>query len=162
RINADGSPDTTFGNDGEATINFYGGPSVYEQDTVSGMAIDASGRIIVAATSWGYGTSYYPPHIAVARLNADGSPDASFGNAGTTIVSFGSTRDETAAGVAIDPAGHIVVAGVSSKSYWFGFNGSLYGSLAVARLNAADGSLDQSFGSGGVAMLGNIEPGYYL
>jgi hypothetical protein len=47
--------------------------------------------------------------------------------------------------VGIDPAGRIVVAGFAQG-------------VAVARLNAADGSLDQSFGTGGKSTISSFGP----
>ncbi|HEX7270285.1 MAG TPA: hypothetical protein VF256_23070, partial [Streptosporangiaceae bacterium] len=47
--------------------------------------------------------------VAVARLNANGSPDATFGAAGKAAVDFGAAAFGNA--VALQPNGRIVVAG---------------------------------------------------
>jgi uncharacterized delta-60 repeat protein len=49
---------------------------------------------------------------AIARLNANGSPDATFGAAGKTTVDFGAAAFGFA--VALQPNGRIVVAGQRS------------------------------------------------
>jgi uncharacterized delta-60 repeat protein len=147
RLNADGSLDSSFGSGGETTISFGGGS--YISDEASGVALDASGRIVVAGDSYDV-TRYTGRHFAVTRLNADGSLDGNFGSGGKTIITIFSTGFEydKAAGVALDPSGRIVVAGTT---------GFYYGNtVAVARLNAADGSLDQSFGTGGESTVSNF------
>ncbi|MGN6175517.1 MAG: hypothetical protein ACTHPS_21590, partial [Streptosporangiaceae bacterium] len=46
---------------------------------------------------------------AIARLNANGSPDATFGAAGKATVDFGAATSGNA--VALQPNGRIIVAG---------------------------------------------------
>jgi uncharacterized delta-60 repeat protein len=85
--------------------------------------------------------------FAVARLKADGTLDASFGAGGKTTVTFGSgVSNDSAAGVAIDSNGRIVVGGTT-----YSYNST--SAVAVARLKT-DGSLDQDFGAGGEATVG--------
>src|SRR5262249_25797762 len=84
--------------------------------------------------------------FALARLNPDGSRDLGFGlkNDGRIVSSFPWGSSE-AAGVVVQPAdGKIVVAGSV-------YNGSNW-DFGVARYNP-DGSLDASFGGGGVALV---------
>jgi uncharacterized delta-60 repeat protein len=152
RLNDDGSPDTSFGTGGQTTISFGSDP--YELDIAAGVAIDSSGRLVVAGTAISSSLNAF----AVARLNTNGSLDAGFGTGGKTTISFSNNYVAyPAAGVALDPTGRIVVAG-TTYAYNSGGGGS---TMAVARLNAADGSLDQTFGSGGEATAGNFGPGYY-
>jgi uncharacterized delta-60 repeat protein len=73
---------------------------------------------------------------------AEGDLDTMFGSGGTVFLNFGISPGSTdALGVAVQPDGRIVVSGQVFSS---NFNGS-----ALARLNS-DGSLDQTFGTGGV------------
>jgi uncharacterized delta-60 repeat protein len=99
RLRTDGSPDTTFDGDGTATIDF---------DSLADVADDAvlqpDGKVVVA----GYSQQVASP-VAVARLNPDGSPDATFGAAGKVTVDFGAATFGYAA--ALQPNGRIVVAG---------------------------------------------------
>jgi uncharacterized delta-60 repeat protein len=80
-----------------------------------------------------------PLYLASA---AEGDLDTTFGVGGTVFLNFGISPGSTdATGVAVQQDGRIVVSGpVFSSS----FNGS-----GLARLNS-DGSLDQTFGTGGV------------
>jgi uncharacterized delta-60 repeat protein len=145
RLHTDGSLDTSFGSGGLATVN------IGTEETAD-LALDSAGHIVIAGTSLNGATGY---DFAVARLNADGSLDTSFGSSGKTVFSFGTGfTSDRARGVAIDSGGHIVVAGYTD-AYYFSLNRGT--DFAVARLNA-DGSLDTSFGSGGKTTI--TYPGY--
>jgi uncharacterized delta-60 repeat protein len=98
RLMPDGSPDTTFDGDGTATIDF-GSTS----DIAAGVVLQPDGRIVVA------GYTQASEDVAVARLNANGSPDATFGAAGKATVDFGVATFGNA--VALAPNKRIVVAG---------------------------------------------------
>jgi uncharacterized delta-60 repeat protein len=160
RLNADGTLDRSFGTGGETIVN-YGtqGPNNYEYDIAAGVAVDASGHIVVAGTASGFIYDQFhnqPPSFAVTRLNGDGSPDQSFGSGGKTTFSFGTPYEyDSVAGVALDASGRIVVAGNAISSY-LGTK-----AVAVARLNPANGSLDQSFGTGGESLVSNFGPNYF-
>jgi uncharacterized delta-60 repeat protein len=121
RYTADGSLDSAFGVGGRVVTDFG------SADEIWGIALEPDGRIVAAGRT---GTN-----LAVARYNADGSLDPTFGVGGKVVTDLGST--EVARSVAIQPDGKIVVAGQTG------------GDFAVVRYNA-DGSLDTSFGSGGV------------
>jgi uncharacterized delta-60 repeat protein len=82
--------------------------------------------------------------FVLARFNADGTPDTSFGTGGKVTTDIaGGFAQERARAVAIQPDGKIVVAGESSLP-----SGDL--AVALVRYNA-DGTLDTTFGSGGKA-----------
>ena len=126
RFNPNGQPDTTFGNQGLLSIpapNFR----------VYAAAVLADGKILL-------GGSYFPGGNAVdfflTRLNADGSPDTTFGSAG--IVSINQGSFDVINRIAIQSDGKIVGAGYTSDAGGF---------QAVLRLNA-NGSLDPTFGGG--------------
>jgi len=99
------------------------------------MAIDSLGRIVVADGVRDF---------VLARYNADGTPDGSFGSGGETTTDFGGPDDRVEA-MAIDSRGRIVVAGQADRCSTCGIN------FALARYKP-DGSLDGSFGSGGKVM----------
>jgi uncharacterized delta-60 repeat protein len=80
--------------------------------------------------------------FALARYNADGTLDASFGAGGKVTTTFGSGSDFANAAV-LQPDGKLVVVGYT---YVGGVAGQSYFALARYR---TDGSLDSSFGSGG-------------
>jgi uncharacterized delta-60 repeat protein len=103
----------------------------------------SGGKLLVAgALNHGGLESDADADFVLARYNADGSLDTSFGGAGTGYVTtdFGSVNDDAYA-MAVQPDGKIVLAGHTRTplgAYDF----------AAARYNA-DGSLDTSFGTGG-------------
>ena len=123
RFNPDGSLDTTFNSSGTETIGF-GAEAI-----ANAVAIQTNGAIVVAGSAGS--------NAAVARLTSNGSLDTTFNSTGTKTISFGGTSD-TVRAVAIQSDGQIVLAGS---------NGS---DVVVARLNAADGSLDTTFDSTGM------------
>jgi uncharacterized delta-60 repeat protein len=98
RLMPNGSLDTTFDGDGTATIDFGS-----LADLANGAVRQPDGRIVVA------GYTQADEDVAVARLNADGSPDLTFGGAGKATVDFGFATFGNA--VALQPNGRIVVAG---------------------------------------------------
>ncbi|MEQ1762533.1 MAG: carboxypeptidase regulatory-like domain-containing protein [Pyrinomonadaceae bacterium] len=110
-------------------------------DEAMAVAVQPDGKIISAG--YAEGISGTGTDFALARYNADGSVDVSFGAGGrvTTAIGPGSNAD-VAYAVAIQTDGKIVAAGQAD-----GIGGSGT-DFAVVRYNA-DGSLDLSFGVGG-------------
>jgi uncharacterized delta-60 repeat protein len=98
RLHASGTPDGGFGQAGTATIQF--GNLANPADDA---ALQPDGRIVVA------GYSQDGEVTAVARLNPDGKPDGTFGNAGKATIDFGAAMFGHA--VALQKHGRIVVAG---------------------------------------------------
>jgi uncharacterized delta-60 repeat protein len=135
RLNPDGSLDSSFGNGGTQVVAFDLGGS--NDDIPTSLAIDSSGRIVVAGyADAGSGSSYF----AVTRLNADGSLDTNFGVNGLSISGYSGGADRANA-VAIDPQGRIVLAGDFDM-------GAGKHDIGVVRLND-NGWYDSSFGGGG-------------
>jgi uncharacterized delta-60 repeat protein len=126
RYNPDGSLDATFGGDGKVTTNFTTG----FEDAAFDVVLQADGKIVAAGVA--------RDDFALARYNADGSLDTSFGGDGKVTTDFAGFLD-AAFGVAIQPAdGKIVAAGMALS----------VGRLALARYNT-DGTLDTSFSGDG-------------
>lgn len=148
RFNSDGTLDATFGADGnsdgtpDGVVNLDLGTS---SDDAKAVAIQADGKIVVAGNSTPTGGS---SNVVLARLNANGTLDATFGadgNAdgtpdGVVQVSFGNGDDAVDA-IAIQLDGKIVVAGDTTSNSGGSQN------MMVARVNA-NGSLDATFGAG--------------
>jgi uncharacterized delta-60 repeat protein len=99
RLNPDGTPDKEFGDGGYAAPDFDG------DDSSAGAAMQPDGKILVAATS----TPEYT--FGVARLDATGQLDQSFGVGGKSKIAFDDIARATAAG--LQPDGRFVVAGVT-------------------------------------------------
>src|SRR6185295_6912550 len=96
--------------------------------------VQPDGRIVVAG--WAYGDPFPGgADVVLARYDQNGSPDPTFGTAGIAVADLGSW-DQAVAAVLL-PDGRILV-GTSS------------GNFTVSRYNA-NGSLDVSFGTGGIA-----------
>lgn len=98
RLLPNGALDPTFDGDGTAVIDFGS-----LADLAAGAALQADGKIVVA------GYKQDGEDVAVARLNANGSPDATFGTAGKVTIDFGIATFGNA--VALAPSKRIVVAG---------------------------------------------------
>jgi uncharacterized delta-60 repeat protein len=136
RVSADaGDLDTSFGTNGivitqlGAEVNIHG---------FSDVAIQTDGKIIAVGHS---GTS---PNVDVtlARYNANGSLDTTFGVGGMVKTDFYGLFDAAQA-VALQTNGKIVVGGTAYLS------GAYPGQFMLARYNL-DGTLDTTFGSGGI------------
>ena len=138
RFNSDGSLDTTFGNQGVTVTGFGDG-------STDGRAIvlQPDGKIIVAGVS-GAGPYSELNDFALARYNANGSLDPAFGTGGKLKTHFPGVYNtgSNATAVALQSDGKIIVAGRYK-------NEGSYREFALARYNA-NGSLDPSFGSGGM------------
>ena len=120
RVLSGGGRDPSFSGDGQAVVSFPGSDFV-----VSDVALQPNGQVVVAGEKGLTG--------AVARLNADGTVDASFGSGGLSEI----FRLGQANGVALQPDGRILVAGTVDDHF------------AVVRL-LPGGSLDESFANHGV------------
>jgi uncharacterized delta-60 repeat protein len=117
RYDAQGRLDRSFGHAGKARIA-AGGYVVLQPDR----------KIVIAWTDFAHGT-------AVARYNADGTPDLHFGKGGEVLTRDGAELQA----VALQPDGKIVTAGAA---------GDQPGSFALARFTS-DGAPDPDFGDGG-------------
>ena len=100
---AAGDFDLTFGSSGRTQVVFPGLPI-----EILDAALQADGKIVVAGRKG--------DNAAVARLNADGTIDTSFGTSG--LFGYGGIANdlEQARGVAIQSDGRIVVAGFSTPN----------------------------------------------
>ncbi len=137
RYNPDGSLDESFGTDGKATVDFEPAWAVAYD-----VAVHAEGRIVASgvADTW-LGPNEFLSDFALARFNADGSLDASFGDGGVATADVAYRHNEYAADMVLQPDGKIVLVGHTIDSV-------ISYSIAMARLNP-DGSLDSGFGAGG-------------
>jgi uncharacterized delta-60 repeat protein len=107
RLNADGTPDTTFGSGGAVQTDITG---LGQYDASSHAALMADGRIVVVGRTFSGSNG----QTVIARYNSDGSLDASFNASGSTpgIVVFDQDPGgESARGVTVLADGTIVVVG---------------------------------------------------
>lgn len=127
RLLANGELDPGFGQNGKVTLVIAGGSEA------RAVAVQPDGKIVVVGAAKP-GATY---DFMIARLNADGSPDGSFGGGdGIAIVPVGSAFDEAEA-VAIGPSGHILATGRTDLA-----NNKQGAGVAVLK---ADGEPDPAF-----------------
>jgi uncharacterized delta-60 repeat protein len=128
RYEVDGQLDATFGDEGTVTTNFTTG---MREEAAQGVAIRDDGRIVAAGWSW-----LHRPRFALARYEADGDLDTTFGGDGKVVTNFDGPG-EHAQDVAIQGNGKVVAVGAA------GFR------FAAARYRV-NGALDDAFGGDGM------------
>ena len=137
RYSVNGSLDPTFGNEGKVVTDFSG-------DAVA-LAVEEQqdGKIVVGGVYVGInGLGSW----LLARYNAEGLIDSTFGNGGKVILTFNGYSRCGLYGLTIQDDGKIVGVG-----YGYGRVQGYYGAkddVLLARFNI-DGSFDTNFGSGG-------------
>ncbi len=154
-----GDLDTTFGTGGLVTTDLIVPGSPHS------LAMQNVGKLIVAGSSdQGLDTRW---DFAATRHNPDGSLDTSFGVQGRAVIDFGSTSEllhvDFVSGMATQPDGKIILAGYTQSIQFLSVPiYDEYGDIvdietlestisidgALVRLNV-DGSVDNSFGTGG-------------
>ena len=138
-----GHLDPTFGIGGKVLTDFAG-----NADTGWGMALQPDGKIVAAGESLS-GAGLVTGDFALARYNADGTIDSTFGVGGKVTTDFAANEDMARA-VAVLADNKIVAAGLSQSATGIDF--------ALARYNS-DGSLDSSFGTDGNGKVRTVFPG---
>ena len=127
---SDGSLDTGFGDQGRVILDFDG-----YADYAWDLALQPDGKIVVAGDA---GLLVEGRRFALVRLNPDGSLDSGFGTGG--IAHHGGISLDQARAMALLADGRIVLTGSGDGTFVFMcFN--------------PNGSLDASFGSGGIAQI---------
>ncbi len=127
-LRADGSIDTSFGKRG-----FVIGDSS-DEESLSALLVTPDGKIVLGGTNASPQVGERMDFV-LARLNANGSVDQSFGNKGHVLTTFQTNPTQVQGGISAlgaAPGGKIVAAGQSDNA------------LNLARYNS-DGTLDTSF-----------------
>ncbi|MBK6485167.1 MAG: T9SS type A sorting domain-containing protein [Chitinophagales bacterium] len=104
-ITESGLLDSTFGNNGRASIH------IKVNDAGLDLAVQANGRIVLGGTS---GAGFATNDFAICRFNDDGSIDSTFGTNGATlseVSSFFSDIED----IALQADGKIVAAGIAAN-----------------------------------------------
>ncbi len=122
-LDSNGTPTAGFGNNGRSENGAGELPA-----SANAVAVQPDGKILVAGPGGG--------NFGVGRVGTDGSYDPSFGPNGNGQVAIDFGGNDVANAMALQPDGKILVAGTDGDGF------------AVARL-MPNGSLDQSFGTGG-------------
>jgi uncharacterized delta-60 repeat protein len=138
RFNPDGSLDTAnFGTNGQGTVIT---PLSNFRNSDGSLIIQANGKILVAGTT-SIDVNDELQDLVVARFNPNGSLDTTFDGTGVVITDLG--KKENANGLALQSDGKVILTG---RTY-----DADTSDVLVARYNV-DGTLDQSFGTGGVTI----------
>lgn len=152
-LNADGTLDGSFGDGGKVFLDFGPGGAGGEE-YAGGFAVQPDGKVVVAGSTWTYEDGQA---MAVARLNPDGSLDATFGSGGMVKIHFGSAdamQYTLASAVKIDSQGRIVLAGAATDADVLNVD------FAVARL-LENGQLDPGFSEDGRQTVAfDVEPDF--
>jgi uncharacterized delta-60 repeat protein len=177
RYNVNGTLDTAtdgfdtqeFGTGGKVTTPIVFGLTT---DNIRALAIQADGKIIVTGNS----SETNSTNLVMARYNTDGSLDTSFNSTGASLnaaatqpgvllINIQPTNPSTdrtrdfGEGLVIQPDGNYVVVGASANvSGNFPNTVTSNGRLLAMRVLAATGTLDTSFGSGGITLI-DMAPG---
>jgi uncharacterized delta-60 repeat protein len=136
RYKPNGKLDRSFGADGKVITDFYG-----DHDQALSLKIQPDDKIVLAGCTdieGGY------RGFALARYNADGSLDQTFGGDGKVSTHY-SQYEYVVAAVTIQADGKIVAAGSRYLRPGYKYD------IAVARYNT-NGSLDGSFNQGGLVV----------
>ena len=143
RLTPDLGLDATFGKGGTRRLNFSRHVHARETDArLSQVIVQPDGKILVGGLVRRRGVVTAPTYLAVARLNADGSLDRSFGERGKVVVKL-PERNTTyeSAGMVRQSDGRIVLAATTSEGNW---RERSY----LLRLKE-DGGVDRKYGRGG-------------
>ncbi len=134
-----GGLDSTFNGGGLSEIRFDSGGS--NADTASSVARQLDGKIVVIGTAQ---SGPVDTDFAIARLNATGELDTTFGNNGIAVLGFDLAGGNVDSGraIVVDSLGRIVVGGTVQAS------ASGETDFGIARLTPT-GELDTTFGMGG-------------
>jgi uncharacterized delta-60 repeat protein len=113
RFNANGSLDTSFGSGGHASAEFFAPPMDGAQEFADAVLVQPDGKILVAGSARQGQIRFAPIQGALARFNANGTLDTSFGTGGT-VLSSSLPNGITALG--LDAAGDIFTLTPSTPS----------------------------------------------
>ncbi len=133
---AAGDLDPTFGTGGMATTDIN-----HSTDIANAVAVQADGKLVVVGQTYKQ-NDFSNEDFVVTRYNPDGTLDTTFGRGGKVRTDFPGLA-AVPSSVVIQPDGKIVVAGGAFPLFTFA------GNFEVVRYNP-NGSLDRSFGNGGI------------
>ncbi len=144
RFTSNGSIDTSFGSNGRVSTDFGRGRA----DRATAVVLQPDGKIVVGGETSNPSTVR---DFALARYEANGALDMSFGEEGLVSTSFHTSihDPDAATALSLQTDGRIVAVGMAG------------GDFAAVRYET-NGSLDPAFGIGGKVTVdvGGVNPGY--
>ena len=148
QYNANGTPDTTYGNNGRVLTGFLGGA-----DSANAIAFDPHNGDIMASGSAANPTTGQV-EFAVAAYRPNGALDPTFGQGGKVLTSINGQDDESY-GVAVNPLGFVAATGAT---YVTSPAGTASSSVATVMYTPA-GTPDRHFGGRGIVTTNLSQPG---
>jgi uncharacterized delta-60 repeat protein len=136
RLLPNGDFDLSFSEDGKLTLSFGAGNGSGFRKVL----LQPDGKIIAIGEAYN-GANF---DFSAARFNADGSVDDTFGTSGKMLINFNNFNDFGRNAI-LQSDDKMIIAGGAFESV---FNSS----IALARINT-NGTLDETFGTGGKATL---------
>ena len=130
RLETDGSIDLTFGGNGSVVTD------VGATATLAALAVRPDGSIVSVGSADG--------EIVITQHFGTGVPDPSWGVNGLVVTSAGTSADDIARDVLVEPDGKVAVLGQD------GDTGSLDETFWIVARYETDGTLDATWGTGGV------------
>jgi len=121
RFTANGKLDSTFGNGGKVTTEFFNPPLAGAQEAADAVLVQPDGKILVGGSARQGQNRFAPTMTAIARYNSNGSLDAGFGSGGKALA---------------NGIGNVVTLGLDAAGDIFALNHN-----AIAELNP-NGSFD--------------------
>ena len=152
RFNADGTRDQSFGTSGLFTANLGSNGSVLPEsyDEIDVFKIMPDGSIFAAGDT-AYreeGAMDYSGKFVIYKLNSNGTVVSDFGDNGRTSANYPQYRAHILRSIEVSPDQKITITGICTN-----YNDA-YSGIATVRYNA-DGSFDNSYGTGGKAYFDN-------
>ena len=111
RLNANGTPDATFGSHGGVVSAFPG----FQTANAFALLIQSNADIVAAGAATNGSGSTATGSFALARYLTSGQLDTSFGSGGLVTTNFGSGTSASIAALVLQTDGKIVAAGNSSQ-----------------------------------------------
>jgi len=138
RLSPDGTPDSTFGNNGVSLTSIQSSMDANAGDEAHAIAVQSDGKVVTAGQTRETSDS---EAIALTRHDSSGALDPSFGGDGIVVTAVGTSSTARALDLQVD--GKIVIAGCARSTAEEACE------FAVLRYDP-DGALDASFGVSGV------------
>jgi uncharacterized delta-60 repeat protein len=141
RLTATGQADTGFGSGGWRSFGRIGSDQSWMVERVEAVAVDRQGRVLLAGHEETFTDPDERQRALLLRLDAAGTPDASFGDAGLFL--FDTLGSWSAQALAVDPANDSIVLALNTTNM-----PTVVPATMLIRVRST-GVLDTTFGDNG-------------
>src|SRR5689334_19263679 len=149
RFNANGTLDASFGTGGRDSVEFFAPPMQGAQEFARAVLVQPDGKILVAGSARQGQIRFAPIQGALARFNADGTLDTSFGTGGK-VLSSSLPNGITALG--LDAGGNIFTLPIRAE---FSPSGQADAAVTPAAITASSSGGSSAFLPSGQFVLAN-------